>query len=100
MAGVTTYRLRQRVVVLHVDAQVQAATVEPVIPVNLAERTDVLLTVLLVLEEVEQVGAPLFGRNALPGEGLDVVLHVWQEVLKTADCALQMQQEVGSLTVS
>jgi hypothetical protein len=67
------------------------------IPVDFAQRPNVLLSVGLVAEEVEKVCSPLLSRNASSVELPDIVFHVGQEVVKTSDGSLQVQQEVGSL---
>jgi hypothetical protein len=93
---------------LHVDAEVRSVSVQPlpisllltnkaethVIPVDLAERAEVLLSVGLAAKVVEEVKAELLCRDRRACEGLDVVFDVGQEVVETADCALQVKEEV------
>lgn len=64
------------------------------IPVDLAQRADVLLRVCLTAKPVEEVCTPLLGGDALSVEGLDVVFHVRQEVVQPADGAFEMEEEV------
>lgn len=64
------------------------------IPINLAERSDVFLTIRLVFEEVEEVSSPLFRSNTLSIECLDVILHVWQEVVEASNRSFKVEKEV------
>lgn len=47
---------------------------------------------------MEEVRPPLIGGNAGSGEGLDVVFHIWLEDLETANCTLEVEEEVRALT--
>jgi len=68
------------------------------VPVDFAKCSSVLLRLGLTTKPVEQVSSPLLGRDALAVEGLDVVFHVWQEVVQTSDGSLEVEQEVRTLS--
>lgn len=70
---------------------------QPLVPIDFTERTNVFLAVFLILEPVEKMCAPLLSGDALPVERLDVVFHVWQKVLETANSALKVEKEVRAL---
>lgn len=92
-------RFRQRVVVLHVDAQVETGSVDPLVPVDLVELLQVLLAVLLLTEPVEEVLVPLLRRDRLVRERLHVVLHVRDEVVQSTNGALKVEEEIGALLI-
>lgn len=67
------------------------------VKVDLSKLLQVLVRIGLLAKVVKEVSIPLVGGDRRVGKGLDVVLHVGDKVLKTANSALEVEEEVGTL---
>jgi len=66
------------------------------VPVNIPQFLEIRGRVGLITEIMEQVRSPLICRDGIAIKGLDVISHVWQEVIESADGTLEMKEEVGA----
>lgn len=83
-------------VVLHVDGERGAFSVEPRVPVDFLE---CIRSGRVVLEVREEVFLPLLGGDGAVVKCMEVRLCVREEIVQTTNSAFKVQQEVGALLV-